>query len=192
MISLVQQQHCMRCPALVASRRRIVHGYGDVKSGIVFIGEAPGRHGADRTGIPFWGDRSGRVLRRMLVRLGLASDETATASLRCFITNTVRCCPPGNRTPTTAEVRSCREWLQAELDAIKPRLIVPVGRIALQEVGRRYLEGAPGAIRALHATVLRGREVTILPMMHPARIGRVDVEAFIAAMQPLVDGRNEL
>lgn len=192
MISLVQQQHCMRCPALVASRRRIVHGYGDVKSGIVFIGEAPGRHGADRTGIPFWGDRSGRVLRRMLVRLGLASDETATASLRCFITNTVRCCPPGNRTPTTAEVRSCREWLQAELDAIKPRLIVPVGRIALQEVGRQYLEGAPGAIRALHATVLRGREVTILPMMHPARIGRVDVEAFIAAMQPLVDGRNEL
>ncbi|ABQ88750.1 uracil-DNA glycosylase [Roseiflexus sp. RS-1] len=191
MISLVQQQHCVRCPALVASRRRIVHGYGDVMSGIVFIGEAPGRHGADQTGIPFWGDRSGRILRRMLVRMGLASDETATASLRCFITNTVRCCPPGNRTPTAAEVQACREWLDTELDAIKPRLLVPVGRIALQEVGKRYLEGAPGAIRTLHATVLRGREVTILPMMHPARISRVDAEAFIAAMQPLVDGRNE-
>jgi len=191
MISLVQQQHCVRCPALVASRRRIVHGYGDVRSGIVFIGEAPGRHGADQTGIPFWGDRSGRILRRILVRLGLASDETATASLRCFITNTVRCCPPGNRTPTAAEVQSCREWLDTELDLIKPRLLVPVGRIALQEVGKRYLEGAPGAIRMLHATVLRGREVTILPMMHPARISRVDAEAFIAAMQPLVDGRNE-
>ena len=191
MISLVQQQHCVRCPALVASRRRIVHGYGDVMSGIVFIGEAPGRHGADQTGIPFWGDRSGRILRRILVRLGLASDETATASLRCFITNTVRCCPPGNRTPTAAEVQACREWLDTELDLIKPRLLVPVGRIALQEVGKRYLEGAPGAIRMLHATVLRGREVTILPMMHPARISRVDAEAFIAAMQPLVDGRNE-
>jgi len=191
MISLVQQQHCVRCPALVASRRRIVHGYGDVRSGIVFIGEAPGRHGADQTGIPFWGDRSGRILRRILVCLGLASDETATASLRCFITNTVRCCPPGNRTPTAAEVQSCREWLDIELDLIKPRLLVPVGRIALQEVGKRYLEGAPGAIRMLHATVLRGREVTILPMMHPARISRVDAEAFIAAMQPLVDGRNE-
>ncbi|WP_296756403.1 uracil-DNA glycosylase [Roseiflexus sp.] len=187
----MQQQHCVRCPALVASRRRIVHGYGDVMSGIVFIGEAPGRHGADQTGIPFWGDRSGRILRRILVRLGLASDETATASLRCFITNTVRCCPPGNRTPTAAEVQSCREWLDTELDLIKPRLLVPVGRIALQEVGKRYLEGAPGAIRMLHATVLRGREVTILPMMHPARISRVDAEAFIAAMQPLVDGRNE-
>jgi uracil-DNA glycosylase family 4 len=191
MISLVQQQHCVRCPALVASRRRIVHGYGDVMSGIVFVGEAPGRHGADQTGIPFSGDRSGRILRRILVRLGLASDETATASLRCFITNTVRCCPPGNRTPTAAEVQSCREWLDTELDLIKPRLLVPVGRIALQEVGKRYLEGAPGAIRMLHATVLRGREVTILPMMHPARISRVDAEAFIAAMQPLVDGRNE-
>jgi uracil-DNA glycosylase, family 4 len=127
----------------------------------------------------------------MLVRMGLASDETATASLRCFITNTVRCCPPGNRTPTAAEVQACREWLDTELDAIKPRLLVPVGRIALQEVGKRYLEGAPGAIRTLHATVLRGREVTILPMMHPARISRVDAEAFIAAMQPLVDRRNE-
>ncbi|MGQ9547612.1 MAG: uracil-DNA glycosylase [Roseiflexus sp.] len=190
MISLVQQQHCVRCPALVAGRRRIVHGYGDVRSGIVFIGEAPGRHGADQTGIPFWGDRSGRTLRRMLVRLGLADDETATASLRCFITNTVRCCPPGNRTPTAAEVQSCREWLQTELDALKPHLIVPMGRIALQEIVKRYLKGKSGVIRSLHATVLRSKEVTILPMVHPARIRRVDVEAFIAAMQPLINRRD--
>lgn len=144
MITLLHTQECTRCPALVASRRRIVHGYGDVTSGIVFIGEAPGRHGADQTGIPFWGDRSGRVLRRILVQVGLASDETAGAVLRCFVTNAVRCCPPGNRTPAPGEVRACAEWLHTELDAIKPRLIVPVGRLALQEVGRRYLD----AIRA--------------------------------------------
>lgn len=191
MITLLQSQHCIRCPALVASRQRIVHGYGDTTSGIVFIGEAPGRHGADRTGLPFWGDRSGRILRRMLVCMGLASDETATATLRCFMTNAVRCCPPGNRTPTPSEVHACSEWLHIELDAIKPRLIVPVGRIALREVGKRYLGGDPGAIRALHATVLRSENTTILPLIHPARISHADIQSFIAAMQPLIDQRNE-
>ncbi|MGB9752954.1 MAG: uracil-DNA glycosylase [Roseiflexus castenholzii] len=191
MVTLLHQQDCRSCPALVASRRRIVHGYGDTASGIVFIGEAPGRHGADQTGIPFWGDRSGRMLRRILVQVGLASDETAGATLRCFITNVVRCCPPGNRTPAPAEVRACRTWLRMELDMIKPRLIIPVGRIALQEVGMRYLKHDPGAIRRVHATVLRSRHVTILPLIHPARISRANVQAFITAVQPLIDERNE-
>ncbi len=191
MVTLLHTQECTRCPALVASRRRIVHGYGDVTSGIVFIGEAPGRHGADQTGIPFWGDRSGRVLRRILMRVGLASDETAGAVLRCFITNAVRCCPPGNRTPAPGEVRACAEWLHTELDVIKPRLIVPVGRLALHEVGRRYLGRDPGAIRRLHATVLRSENVTILPLIHPARISRADTQAFITAVKPLIDERNE-
>lgn len=190
MVTLLHHQDCGRCPALVASRRRIVHGCGDVNSGIVFIGEAPGRHGADRSGIPFWGDRSGRVLRRILVRVGLASDETAGATLRCFITNAVRCCPPGNRTPAPGEVRACTEWLRTELDIIKPRLIVPVGRIALREIGMHYLGRDPGAIRGLHATVLRNEYVTILPLIHPARISHADIQAFVAAVTPLVDSRG--
>jgi DNA polymerase len=191
MVTLLHHQDCISCPALVASRRRIVHGYGDATSGIVFIGEAPGRHGADQTGLPFWGDRSGRALRRMLVQVGLASNETATATLRCFITNAVRCCPPGNRTPVPDEVRACREWLRIELDLIEPRLIVPVGRIALREVGMRYLGRDPGPIRVLHATVLRSGGVTILPLIHPARISRADMQAFMTAVQPLIDERNE-
>lgn len=190
MVTLLHTQECTRCPALVASRRRIVHGYGDAAGGIVFIGEAPGRHGADQTGIPFWGDRSGRVLRRILVQVGLASDETAGARLRCFITNTVRCCPPGNRTPAPGEVRACAEWLHTELDIIKPRLIIPVGRIALREIGMHYLGYDPGAIRTLHATVLRSKKVAILPLIHPARISHADVQAFIAALKPLVDSRG--
>ncbi|MFQ3631138.1 uracil-DNA glycosylase [Roseiflexus sp.] len=190
MVTLLHHQDCERCPALVASRRRIVHGYGDASSGIVFIGEAPGRHGADQTGIPFWGDRSGQVLRRILVQIGLASDETAGATLRCFITNAVRCCPPGNRTPTPGEVRACNEWLHLELDMIRPRLIIPVGRIALREVGIRHLGRDPGPIRNVHATVLRSRNVAILPLIHPARISYADVQTFIMAVQPLVRGMN--
>lgn len=182
MRTLLHDQTCIRCTALVASRRRIVHGYGDLAAGIVFIGEAPGRHGADRTGIPFSGDRSGRVLRRMLVQLGLANSDAATATLGCFITNVVRCCPPDNRTPTGAEISACTPWLDAELDQLAPRLIIPVGRIALQAVGRRYLGRDPGPIRALHATILPAGATTIVPLIHPARISRAEVAAFIRAL----------
>ena len=188
MQTLLHDQNCTRCPALVASRRRIVHGYGNPASGIVFIGEAPGRHGADRTGIPFCGDRSGRALRRMLVRLGLADTDAATTTLRCFITNAVRCCPPGNRTPTALETRTCASWLEAELDHIRPRLLVPVGRVALQSIGKRYLGRDPGPIRALHATTLHAGNVTIVPLIHPARISCAATEAFVATMRALMSG----
>src|SRR5436190_17485017 len=102
MIRILDDQSCTRCPALVASRCRIVHGYGDPSARIVFIGEAPGRRGADRTGVPFSGDKSGRALQRMLIELKLMDAQTPadTPQLRCFVTNVVRCCPPNNRTPT--------------------------------------------------------------------------------------------
>src|SRR5690349_16461869 len=67
MLQLLDDQTCDRCPMLVASRRQIVHGYGDPRSRVVFVGEAPGRHGADRTGTPFSGDKSGRALQRILL-----------------------------------------------------------------------------------------------------------------------------
>ena len=74
MMRLIDDQTCARCPALVASRSQIVHGYGDPSARIVFIGEAPGQHGADRTGVPFSGDKSGRALQRMLIELELSAD----------------------------------------------------------------------------------------------------------------------
>src|SRR5690242_1762668 len=97
-IALLNIQDCTRCPALVASRKRIVHGYGDSRARIVFVGEAPGQHGADRTGVPFSGDKSGRVLQRMLIALELM-DPLSPAdmpALHCYVTNAVRCCPPAN------------------------------------------------------------------------------------------------
>src|SRR4051794_9255778 len=99
MIQLLDTQTCARCPALMASRSRIVHGYGDPHARIVFIGEAPGRHGADRTGVPFSGDKSGRALQRILIELKLLDAQTPVEApqLRCFVTNAVRCCPPTGR-----------------------------------------------------------------------------------------------
>jgi DNA polymerase len=180
---IVNQQDCMRCPALVASRSRIVHGYGNIDSGIVFIGEAPGRHGADRSGLPFSGDKSGRVLRRMLRELGLLVDRQGVEYLGCFLTNVIRCCPPGNRTPLPREVARCADWLDLELVALNPRIVVPVGRIALREIGRRMLPGDPGSIRAAHACALQSTGRTIVPLVHPARISHAQIAAFLATMR---------
>jgi DNA polymerase len=185
MISLLDEQSCARCPALVASRSRIVHGYGDPSARIVFIGEAPGRHGADRTGVPFSGDKSGRVLQRILIDLGLSSEHAPTErpQLRCFITNAVRCCPPANRTPTPREQTNCAPFLVAELEAIDPRIVVPIGLTALRAVSRHYQIAIPGAIRPLHATPINCADRVIVPLIHPARISHAQIEAFVTAMR---------
>lgn len=189
MLQLLDDQTCDRCAMLASNRRRIVHGYGDPRSRVVFVGEAPGRHGADRTGTPFSGDKSGRALQRILIALGL-TDEVQPVDrprLRCFITNAVRCCPPGNRTPTSVEVANCAPHLRFELDTITPQVVVPVGRVALQVIGLRYLGYDPGPIRPLHAVPLSAGEHMIVPLVHPSRISRAQTELFIDVMQELLE-----
>jgi uracil-DNA glycosylase len=185
---LLIEQTCARCPALATSRSRIVHGYGDPDSRIVFVGEAPGRHGADRTGVPFSGDKSSRMLQRMLIELGLQDDLAPVyqPQLRCFLTNIVRCCPPANRTPLPMEVYNCAPFLANELDAIDPRIVVPVGRIALRAIGLRYLGRDLGPIRPLHAVALQAGARTIVPLVHPSRISRAQVEQFLTVMRAVL------
>jgi uracil-DNA glycosylase family 4 len=188
MIRLLDDQSCARCPALAASRSRIVHGYGDPSARIVFIGEAPGQRGADRTGVPFSGDKSGRALQRMLIELGVSKDQQPSdqPQLRCFVTNVVRCCPPANRTPTLREQASCAPFLAAELDAIDPQIIVPIGLPALRAVARRYLAVIPSAIRPLHATPIYSAERIIIPLIHPSRISNAQIKAFVAALRAVM------
>lgn len=190
-MALLCNQTCARCPALAASRRQIVHGAGDATSRVAIVGEAPGRHGADVTGVPFSGDKSGRVLGRTLRELGLSASEdlAQTSGLRCFVTNAVRCCPPGNRTPAPAEVTACAPLLARELDLIDPLVVVAVGRVALREVGLRYLGRDPGPIRALHAAPIQAGGRVIVPMVHPARISRAQLSAFIETMRGVL-GRS--
>jgi uracil-DNA glycosylase family 4 len=189
MIRLLDDQSCVRCPALVASRCRIVHGYGDPSARIVFVGEAPGQHGADRTGVPFSGDKSGRALQRMLIELGMSEDQQPNdqPQLRCFVTNIVRCCPPANRTPTLHEQASCAPFLAAELDTIDPQIIVPIGLPALRAVARRYLDETPRAIRPLHAIPIYSAGRIIVPLIHPSRISRAQIEVFVAVMRRVIE-----
>jgi uracil-DNA glycosylase len=191
MIRLLEEQACTRCPALVASRRRIVHGYGDPSTRIVFIGEAPGRRGADRTGVPFCGDKSGRALQRILIALQLmdAPAPTEAPQLHCFITNVVRCCPPNNRTPTPREQASCAVFLDHELDLLDPQILVPIGLLALRAVARRYLDEIPRAIRPLHATSIFSAGRVIVPLIHPSRISRPQIDTFVVAMRQILDSQ---
>jgi len=155
-------QDCARCDALVRCRSRVVPGDGSVPAAVAFVGIAPGRLGGDRTGIPFSGDRSGQLLRRMIGRSGLK---------RVFITNLVRCNPRDdagrNRDPTADEIAQCREHLLVEFSIARPRIIACLGRMAWQELaGRRVAfkptQGKPAKIDGL----------LLFAMYHPAFVNR--------------------
>lgn len=113
---------CIKCDELVKSRNRITWGYGNCKSNVMFIGEAPGRFGCDQTGIPFTQDRSGMLLQKMLNYIGLKNTDV-------YVTNIVKCCPPMNRTPSNIEITNCTEYIMKELDFVKPKLLVLMGQI---------------------------------------------------------------
>ncbi len=146
----------MRC------RSRVVPGEGSVPADVLFLGIAPGRLGGDRTGIPFSGDRSGQLLRRMIERSGLE---------RVFITNLVRCNPRDaggrNRDPTHTEIANCRDHLRAEFALVRPRIVACLGRLAWQELVGRLIPFVPRQARPME------RDGALLfPMYHPAFVNR--------------------
>jgi uracil-DNA glycosylase family 4 len=153
---------CARCPALVRSRSRVVPGAGDLPANVVFVGIAPGRFGGDRTGIPFSGDRSGDLLRRMIERVNLQ---------RVFITNIVRCNPRDrrgrNRDPDAREIANCSGHLAAELALARPRLVVGLGRLAWRELAGRTEPFTP-----FEAAPIETTGHLLFPMYHPAYVVR--------------------
>jgi len=144
--------------ALKKTARNLVLADGNPDSGIVFVGEAPGRD-EDEQGLPFVG-RSGKLLDRMLAAIGL--DRT-----RCYITNVVVWRPPGNREPTPDEFAVLEPFFQRHLELLRPRVIVTLGGVPA-----RHVLG-----RAEAVTRIRGRwhnarvgdgDVPVMPTLHPA------------------------
>jgi uracil-DNA glycosylase family 4 len=131
----------------------MVPGEGSATAEVVVVGEAPGAS-EDTQGRPFVG-RAGKLLDELLAEAGLAREEV-------FITNVLKARPPRNRDPRADEVAHHLPWLQAQLEVIRPRLLVPVGRHALKRFAPR------AAIGEVHGRVLQADGRTLFPMYHPA------------------------
>jgi DNA polymerase len=144
---------CTACP-LHARRTQAVPGTGPASARIMAVGEGPGET-EDRIGKPFVG-AAGNVLTRLLESIGLRRDDI-------YITNVVKCRPPGNRDPEPAEMEACSAFLDAQIEIIRPDVILILGRHALV----RLLPGA-GGISGLHGRkVVRGNRLYV-PLYHPA------------------------
>jgi DNA polymerase len=143
---------CQNC-ILGQGRTKAVPGSGPEDAEIMFIGEAPGFH-EDRQGEPFVG-AAGKYLEELLQGIEITREEV-------YITNVVKCRPPGNRDPQPDEVAACRAYLDQQLDLIRPRLVVTLGRFSMQ----RYFPGA--SISRIHGQAKRVGNVIYYPMFHPA------------------------
>ena len=143
---------CQKC-ILSQGRTNAVPGEGPENADIMFIGEGPGFH-EDRQGRPFVG-AAGKFLEELLAKIDLSRDDV-------YITNVVKCRPPGNRDPQSEEIEACRPYLDRQIELIHPRLIVTLGRFSMQ----RYFPGA--SISRIHGQAKRIGNVLYYPMFHPA------------------------
>ena len=145
---------CTRCP-LHQGRTKIVFGDGNPNAEIMFVGEGPGEQ-EDLSGLPFVG-RAGELLTRMIEN-GL---QIPRASV--YIANVVKCRPPNNRTPLPNEVAACREFLDGQIDAIRPRVIVALGKPATS-----LLLGRDVSITRVRGAWHDYRGFPVMPTFHPA------------------------
>lgn len=143
---------CTRCD-LWRTRTQAVPGEGNPRAEVMFIGEAPGYH-EDRQGRPFVG-AAGQFLNELLQRAGLRREEV-------YITNVVKCRPPGNRDPLPDEIAACAPYLEEQLAVIRPRIIVTLGRYSMS----RWFPNEK--ISRIHGQGRRIGEYVVVPMYHPA------------------------
>lgn len=151
---------CRKCARLVAWREEVarvkrkayidqeywgrpVPGFGDPHARVVVVGLAPGAHGSNRTGRNFTGDASGAFLYPALYRAGFANQPTAVSrddGLRLkdlYLAASARCVPPENK-PTPEELNNCQPYLERDLEILKPKVIVCLGRVAFERILRVF------------------------------------------------------
>ena len=153
---------CTLC-GLSEGRKNVVFGMGDPHADLMFVGEGPGEH-EDEQGLPFVG-RSGKLLDKLMAQeLGLERSQV-------YITNVVKCRPPGNRDPRSEEIAACRPYLKRQLELIVPKVIVSLGNPAAQT-----LLGTRVGISKLRGRRYRFGEAVLVPTYHPAALLRGGAE----------------
>ena len=152
---------CRKC-SLWKHRTNVVVGFGNLSADVMLVGEAPGKR-EDETGMPFVG-RAGKFLDELLGYAGLKREEV-------YISNVVKCRPPGNRDPLEEEIRACSPYLDWEFSKVNPKLVIPLGRFALSFFQEKF------GLKPLSITKVHGEPIpieslffsfTLFPSYHPA------------------------
>ncbi len=206
---------CRKCPRLVEYREEVarekrrafrewtywgrgVPGFGDIGARLFILGLAPAAHGANRTGRVFTGDRSGDFLYKVLHKAGFANQPTSQyrddgLRLRgAYIAAAVRCAPPANQ-PLPSEILNCRGYLERELEALRPKAVLALGKIAwdayLDVMKRGGKIAARGAYKFAHGAEARIAEGVprLFGVYHPSQqntqTGRVTEEMYEKVLQ---------
>ncbi|HYG11304.1 MAG TPA: uracil-DNA glycosylase [Pyrinomonadaceae bacterium] len=154
---------CRRCEAMCGRTAVLSERNGSTAARVMFIGEAPGRQGGDRTRVPFSGDQSGHNFGRYIASINLAREEI-------FITNSVLCNPRkesgANRKPSTKESLNCAPFLQRQIELIAPRVVVTLGAVALAALSRIEYHQFSLKDSAGRVCVWNGR--LLVPLYHPS------------------------
>ena len=145
-------KHCQRCE-IAKDRTKAVPGEGAEDADIMFIGEAPGRH-EDQQGRPFVG-QAGQFLDELLALINLKREQV-------YITNVIKTRPPVNRDPLPQEILNCRPWLNRQIELIRPKMIVTLGRYSMA----LFFPGK--SISKIHGTAQKRDDIIYYAMYHPA------------------------
>lgn len=148
---------CQRCP-LAAGRTTLVFGEGNPHARVVFVGEGPGRE-EDNSGVPFVGE-AGRLWERILFAMGLRREDV-------YVCNVIKCRPPQNRNPLAQEISACEPFLQRQLAAIRPQLIIAMGKFAAQTLLQQQTP-----ISKLRGHWHSYQNIPLMPTFHPAYLLR--------------------
>ena len=154
-------KNCQKCP-LSKSRTNTVFSDGIPNSNLVLIGEAPG-YWEDQKGLPFVG-KAGQLLDKIFASVGLSRQKDV------YICNTIKCRPPENRNPLPEEKEACQEYLQAQLEILKPKIILVCGNIALNTM----LPNERGITRARGKWFDGPYGSKMMPIFHPSYLLRND------------------
>ncbi len=153
---------CRQCPAMEGRRRVLGQANGPVEAKVFFLAEAPGRLGAERSGVPLSGDQSGRNFSRLLHEAGLSRADV-------FITNIVLCNPQDarglNRPPSTQERANCEPFLKNQLEIVAAPIVVTLGVAALESVSRVAPHGLRLRDHVASPVIWNGR--TLVALYHP-------------------------
>jgi len=154
---------CVRCPAMCERAAVLSELNGRVDAPVMFVGEAPGRKGADRTRVPFSGDQSGKNFDRFLQSIALRRDEV-------FITSAALCNPRAasgaNRRPSSAEIKNCSDFLRRTIELVQPAIVVTLGTVALEAL--KLIHYHEFSLRGDAAKVRSWNGRRLIPLYHPS------------------------